>query len=48
MPVGLYYDPSYDQKTRVYLAQVTENDVDAHVSLRDTLAQRGLLPGIHL
>lgn len=47
-PVGLYHDPRYDQKTRVYLAQTTENDADAHASLRAGLMQRGLLPGIHL
>jgi hypothetical protein len=48
VPVGLYHDPGYDQNTRVYLAQVTENDVEAHLTLRNGLAQRGLLPGIQL
>lgn len=48
VPVGLYHDPRYDQNTRVYLAQVTDNDVEAHASLRKGLAQRHLLPGIHL
>lgn len=48
VPVGLFYDPRYDERTRVYLAQVSENDPEAHSELRDTFRRRGLLPGIHL
>ncbi len=47
-PIGLYYDPDHDGKTRIYAAIAAENDPDEIRYRKRQLAEKQLLPGIDL
>ncbi len=47
-PIGIYHDPREDAFTRVYAALATEGDLDSHAQLREKLARKRLVAGIHL
>ncbi len=47
-PIGIYYDPSADDLTRVYAALTTEADLDELAGLQALLARKRLRAGIYL
>lgn len=47
-PIGLYFDPKHDGKTRVYAAIAAEGDFDEIRYRKRQLAEKQLLPGIDL